>query len=289
MNIEAERTPTIVYILGPGHCGSTLLNLLLNGHSKIIGLSEMDRINEVKEKEALRSDRVAYNFWCAVDKSFKQLTGNNISDVSLSPLFYSWKKIFNLKYVDIHRWGLYNYKFYKSICMVSNKNIIVDASKSWQRLYCLNRSGLFNIKVIYLHRAGRGVIYSYYKKNRNNTIGINKCRNHILGSLYVKNKIESKNWLLVKYDELTKEPEKKLKNICDYIGVEYEQGMMEFTRHRHYCIGGNRMKQSTSNKIKIDDEWKTNMPINISMEYYVKTGWIYFLLFPFLDRMSLKH
>jgi hypothetical protein len=32
---------TLLYILGSGHCGSTLLDLLLNGHPQILGLGEM--------------------------------------------------------------------------------------------------------------------------------------------------------------------------------------------------------------------------------------------------------
>jgi nucleoside-diphosphate-sugar epimerase len=36
-NLNAQ----LVYILGSGYCGSTLLNRLLNGHSQVIGLSEI--------------------------------------------------------------------------------------------------------------------------------------------------------------------------------------------------------------------------------------------------------
>jgi hypothetical protein len=39
---------TLVYVLGAGHCGSTLLNLLLKGHSQVLGLSEIYLIPQMK-------------------------------------------------------------------------------------------------------------------------------------------------------------------------------------------------------------------------------------------------
>ena len=37
----SEIPRKVVFILGSGHCGSTLLDLMLGAHSRIVGLGEM--------------------------------------------------------------------------------------------------------------------------------------------------------------------------------------------------------------------------------------------------------
>ena len=57
----------LIYILGPGHCGSTLLNLCLDKHSSVIGVSEIITLNRKIPGWSGEENILESNFWSNVD------------------------------------------------------------------------------------------------------------------------------------------------------------------------------------------------------------------------------
>ena len=51
----------IVFIMGPGHCGSTLLDLILGSHSDCFSLGEVFRLSEISSLFDTRHLRIWEN------------------------------------------------------------------------------------------------------------------------------------------------------------------------------------------------------------------------------------
>ena len=136
--IISKKNPVdVIYILGAGHCGSTLLNLCLDQHSSIIGLSEIISLN--RKKPGWSGDRYALNnhFWSEVDQVMNEKYSETLREVpfNLRPSLPSY-------YLALQR----NRTACSCILNVSGKSIICDSSKDSKRLHVLFESKLLKLE-----------------------------------------------------------------------------------------------------------------------------------------------
>lgn len=221
----------VIYILGTGHCGSTLLDLILGSHSNMFSLGEVYRvvssdlplpICDICEEEC--------QFWkpelvTKLRKAYKPTLAVRIG-----------RKMGLMERQEV--------AFYRSLFEASKKNILVDSSKNpgW-----INRNGKVlessNIKpiLLYLSRDGRAVVNSYFRKyperglehiahNWNSRVtAINEC--------FTSWSSESK--IHIRYEELAKNPRETIKKIMDFIQTPCEEEMMRFWEKPHHLVNGN--------------------------------------------------
>ena len=62
----------IIYIVGSGHCGSTLLDIILDSHSKIFGIGELENFNK-ESLCACGKELSKCSFWNDILKNPKNL------------------------------------------------------------------------------------------------------------------------------------------------------------------------------------------------------------------------
>lgn len=173
----------LVYILGAGHCGSTLLNLLLNGHSQIIGLSEIKYISKFIGINKSVDNPLNSEFWCKVKEYYETNFSKDFESLDLS--LPSQK--------EHQEWINTNSELFLSILNSSSATIFVDASKDWKRLDLLQNSGLFNIKVIHLVRDGRAILNSYNRKYNSFKKGFRIWFLSQLRALFIQNNFSKHN------------------------------------------------------------------------------------------------
>jgi hypothetical protein len=65
---QASDPVDILYVIGPGHCGSTLLNLFLDRHSRVAGVSEIVTLNRNRPGYSGDEDALAVPFWGEVNR-----------------------------------------------------------------------------------------------------------------------------------------------------------------------------------------------------------------------------
>lgn len=221
----------VVLILGTGHCGSTLLDLILGSHSKMFSLGEVYRvvssdppvpICDICEEDC--------EFWKpTLLKSIQNIYTDNLPK-------QIGRKLGVLEAIEV--------SFYKKLFEASKKNILVDSSKNpgW-----INRNGKVlessNIKpiLLYLSRDGRAVVNSYFRKyperglehiahNWNSRVtAINEC--------FTSWPSESK--VHIRYEDLAKNPIATIKKLMEFIQLPYEEEMMHFWEHDHHLVNGN--------------------------------------------------
>lgn len=244
---------TIVYILGSGHCGSTLLDMLLNGHSQIQGLGEAGRKTAPPSLMNMFAIRLKLN-----------------------------KKLRQVNYASNHL------KYIKCISRITGKTILVDSSKFWQRLYLLSQESS-KIKVIHLVRDGRGVSYSYDKKYGRFFYGLRRWMAPTFMAILLKTRFRKTDWVQLRYETLSASPEASLKKLCSFLEIEFEPAMLDFRKHSYTGIGGNRMKDLKSAEIKTDQAWKKDMPLGKKLLFSLIGGWLNrYFGYPFFQNSFFK-
>ena len=179
------KTKTIVFIVGAGHSGSTLLSKALNSHSKVFSLSEISNFEEdiVKEFSICGCGQNIHDcqFWERINQKLINLNGFGIKQ---HPRLYNLKRdkhtfyhkfkyyvernlAINLNFFSNHFRTRLDYinDLYEVVFNDSGSEVIVDSSKTPNRAYLIKKylQKNYNIKVIHLVRDGRAVIYSYLK------------------------------------------------------------------------------------------------------------------------------
>ncbi len=277
MKDNYNKKLNIIYLLSTGRSGSTLLSLLLDNHSSIFSLGE------VKNLPAFI--RLHWRCGCGVDinncefwESILKIYHEDLCAFSLlSTEEGKFKRMLrflyptNISLKDRIRIKL-EYEIYNSILKKTNTNWLVDSSKDFNRLLYLINSKLFNIKVIFLARDGRGFVNSMKKplhfqalvRNNLDPMPVWKSsivwsKRNLINLCMVTHILKKKDWIMVRYEELADNPSKELKRICSFIGIKYEESMFDFSKNTNHNIGGNRMRFKKNQEIKLDEDWKCNL------------------------------
>lgn len=192
----------LVYIAGAGHCGSTLLNLLLNGHSRVLGLSEVSTLPDHIRR---RDELLEQPFWRNVARRYEESTGLSFPDLETAgpPAL----RILSSGDRRVEEWARPNRVLLDCIARESGASALVDASKSWQRLTMLQRSCDFDLRVIHLIRDGRAVYNSYRRKYRRGLFTLTKWPKFTLSALLLKRSFSTATWLDLRYEALASDPE----------------------------------------------------------------------------------
>lgn len=294
--LAKNESTNLVYILGLGHTGSTLLDMLLGAHPRLFSLGEMNFFDDwvIKNKQCvcgkaiwdcdIWSEILAKYTDTALDK--QQLPESLETDFSRrginSPsarLQRFGTKIGHIALINSMKPALLQrlapqiaaratnvHQLYDIVRLVSGKPIVVDSSKSGYRmsvLYTTRHSD--GIRVIFLTRDGRAWLPSYIRTMRRfeREIGAKAAayrwwlmHRYMLRVLKV---LPRESYLHVHYEELCREPEQTANRVCDFIGVPYEPDMLNFRGKEHHNLGGNLMRFRDTSDIKEDLRWREQL------------------------------
>lgn len=273
-----NRRYTIVYIHGSGHCGSTLLNLLLNAHSNIIGLSEISTLHKSFMDKKFGSEAAELSktkFWRSILNEFEQRSGTSLLEESNRFRLPDWQEYFSLDEDEVSHIQKVDRAFFDSIGNRVNTAIICDASKFLVRLHMLISSGL-PVKVIHLDRDGRGVMHSFLRKGHSFRSAFSRWSISETGFLLLSHWLPKNNLHYCRYEDLAQHPEKELEKICTFLGIDFEYEMQtDFRNVDDFGICGNRMRTSNDTTILVDNSWKKHLPIKARLKFWFSGGWIY--------------
>jgi Sulfotransferase family len=285
---------TLLYILGSGHCGSTLLDLLLNGHSEILGLGEICVLHRhvakrvrcdvfplsgtVHNNSQLRawigteSHLLDTPFWQLIKHQYEKSSGSPFDKINLRE--GKWNAIRSWQAKDIENWARPNEVLLSCVHQVSGANVLTDASKFPHRLYLLQRSGLFDIKVIHLVRNGCAVVNSYLRKYGDFRIALRRWAGPSVLAFHLRRKFKQSSWLQLRYEELASKPEETLKAVCSFVGVNFEPEMLAYRGKPYFGVGGNRMRDNGDECIFLDDEWQRELSYKHRIAFILIGGWL---------------
>ena len=255
---ELRREPLdIIYILGPGYCGSTLLNLCLDRHSAITGVSEIVKLNRKRPGWSGDENAMDSPFWNVVDQVLRESEAFGLGDIP----FHLAATPQGAGEAVLAQ----NHAALRAVLSVSCKRIVADASKDLRRLEKMLQSPLFRVRVIYLVRDGRAVVHAYRRKYGDWWSPWRKLMQLDRSAHELKAQHNPKAWLTVRYEDMVKDLERTLGRICDFSNISFETDMLKPDTRTFNGLGGNRLRNRPIEKVKLDTAWQTEMSPSIRM------------------------
>jgi hypothetical protein len=162
----------IIYIIGAGRSGTTILDILLGNGKDILSCGELNRFvvrNGVPTYWRYKKNSPTFLFWKNIkDKLMAKFTDDidfsALKEISTRYEYHSgfFRKSANKK--DFNRYSQFILKFYETLSENVEQSTIVESSKYPSRALRLADILPYEIKFVYLKRDPRGVVHSLSKK-----------------------------------------------------------------------------------------------------------------------------
>lgn len=281
----------VIYILGEGRSGSTLVERILGQHTNIFAAGELRHIWERSFNEnQLCSCGIEFkkcDIWQEVLENFK------IKNIDTNKLIHAQEKIgrirhfFTLKSIKKNNAYTDNpylmeiintyYELYSAILKTTKQQYVLDASKHPIFAYLLSMHPKIDLTLLHLVRDVRGVAYSWRKKKIRPEItthqefmprysaaytAINWDIVNYIGN-YMKKEIDS--YTLLRYEDIIQHPKVEVRNIFKLLQLadETESIFIDETTvflNQNHTVSGNPMRFKIGPvNLALDEEWKIKM------------------------------
>ncbi|MDT0606241.1 sulfotransferase [Croceitalea rosinachiae] len=267
---------SLIYLLGAGRSGTTLLATVLNNHPKIKTLGEMHQFFEHLEHSRPCSCGVPLNVcdnWSPIIEELGYTKKDVVDIIKLTKKKQKHKNILTLllfnksqpEYIKIQN------SIFEKINNKLGDKWLLDSSKYIARYLMLKQSEINKIKGIYMVRDVRGVINSFSKKVQTTKTPVSTIVYYYLINFFGQIVCWlDKDVIKVKYENFTENTEETLVEIYNHIfDLDLQGYQLEETYEIPHIVGGNRLKSSGKIRIKIDDKWKKNISRPKQIIYYI--------------------
>lgn len=264
----------IIYLLGAGRSGTTLMATVIGAHKDVLTIGEMHQFLDhiVEGRFCSCGEHIEQCvFWkdilTKVDvNSGAQSFSNNVERHRNIPRLLITGKT-KKEYLRIHD------TIFSIISETSKQSILLDSSKYIARYLLLRKSNKFNVKGIYVIRDVRGVIHSFKKKVQTSRSPLSTvvyyCLINLFGQLVCWT---DKNVLKVRYEDFVENPSHELSRIYKHIAVEANvEDQLNRSYEIPHIMGGNRLKSQQKITIKKDEAWKVKSSKFDRYFYYILT------------------
>lgn len=226
----------VVFIMGSGHSGSTLLELVLGAHSRVFGLGEL-----VNLYRGVDGPRDPFPRLCRICEGRCPFWNDTVEIRVLEAHFSRAGHL-----APIRRWvNRKSENVYQRFFGWSGKDVLIDSSKRvrWiaQQLRPRRNWKTISPVLIYLTRDGRAVVNSKLRKNPETDIRVEarewKERVNRMNEFYAN--YPERQRLAIAYEEFASQPESVIRSLCDFLELDFEPGMLRFWEHEHHTTFGN--------------------------------------------------
>ncbi len=271
----------VIYCMGSGRSGSTLLNIILSNHSKIFGAGEINsiqRINQEKFNCSCGNRFVECDFWGGVMDKWKKAEQKETPAETISKIHgidnfkspIAWIKYllnypFQSRFFKNYLESTYN--FYKAMIEESGRPVIMDISKNPLRALVLNAHPKIDLRLIHLVRDGRGVAWSINKYDKTDIRQKPVWRAALFWTVinlqanFVRKRVKDSG--LVLYEDLVKFPEKTINSIAQIADVDPTSIIHSLkgnlAQEESHIMAGNKLRRQRNITLKLDTKWKENL------------------------------
>ena len=176
-----------------------------------------------------------------------------------------------------------NIFLYRKVFDKVQENILIDSSKDVIRALFLEKllKAEIECKHIFLVRDGRATVNSILKREyrllkKENDSKKEKCatfKSHVKidfkSAVFQWKKVNKKikllldvfkrdNYCLIKHEDFCKDPKSTFNNISNYLGVEWEDSMLDLTKKTHHMVGGNASRINAKSIQPSEEIWTTS-------------------------------
>lgn len=279
----------LIYIMGRGHSGSTLLDVVLGNSKDIESVGELVSAMSRIEKEicSCKEKMTRCPYWTSIlsnfnnkysDKSFKSLCFQSVKQGNIKIFFKTL--FFKRKYVKLVDGS---FDFFKEVSLISKKKFIVDSSKEHTRGLLFSRSDRAHLIHI-VRRPDRILSSTYFRAINGEQVKFLRFKfqpkNKIALFLYILTmsvswsignflaeitKLVARNKvLLIRYEDFITQPKDTLIKIQNQFKIDLsdliyklEQKELLYIGHN---VGGNRFRFQESFTIEPQKSTQRKLP-----------------------------
>ncbi len=270
------KKKNILYLLGSGRSGTTLLATILNSTNDISTTGELHQFYTYLQNKSSCSCGALLNeckFWRLVVKDMDlskdeiqnfQKRQNNEEGHRYIPSIILGRKA-SEDYI-LSQENLFN-----SIENHTTKKWVLDSSKYIGRFLLLKQMPSLKLKGIYVIRDVRGVINSFNKQVQTPRKPISTILYYILTNCFGQLVCwMNKDVIKVKYEDFIDNPHEHVQRIYNILlDQNHNDDALNDVFQMPHIIGGNRLKSSKTIKIKKDTAWKTTISRPKQILYYL--------------------
>ena len=278
----SER-PTLLYLLAPSYSGSTLLTYLLSQHDRIATIGELKatRMGDVDRYDCSCGTRIREcAFWQelarrAADRDvefsvddFGTVFGSSnalLDKVMRATVRGPWFERLRSALLALapgaaarrRAIARRNFVLGQVVCEMQDGDIFLDGSKDAVRLRHFIDAGLWDIRVIYLQRDGRGVTNSYRKHD---DMSRDRAIDYWLANVRelerMRARLPGESVFDLRYEDLCREPARTMSELWRWLGIAERplEALAETADKSH--ILGNRMRLTNVAEIRYDESWR---------------------------------
>ena len=242
----------VLYITSRGHSGSTLLSLLVSGHSQVVSAGELKMLSNPDPQRRLcschRQVPSECQFWRAVEQRVKARVGCSLDQLLLG------------EEGDDATFLRHNEVLFAAIAEVSGSALIVDSSKSLPRLARLltveAQGAAFALHPVHLHRGPFGSMNSARKRGEAlRPAAYNYTRLFFL----TRERLRGVPALRVYYEKLAAAPRVEMARVMEWLNLPLEEGQFQWRDGVRRDIHGNAMRFGNSDQIRVDQSWRQQL------------------------------
>ncbi|MBT8101271.1 MAG: sulfotransferase [Gammaproteobacteria bacterium] len=278
--------PKLLYILAPSYSGSTLLTQLLGQHKRIATIGELkatrmgdiDRYrcscgdmirqcefwNEVTRRATEAGARFSVDDFGTVYAAPNQLVSKIVRATVRRPGFEILRALLLRGLPEgmtrVRHVTRQNFLLGRIICDLQGGDIFLDGSKDSVRLLHFIESELWDVRVIYMQRDGRGVSNSYRKHDGlTYDAAVSYWRHSIRELQRMRRRLDDTQVFDLLYEDLCKAPETVMSDIWQWLGVEQQPIRSLDSNVSQSHILGNAMRLKNVAEIRFDESWKSKL------------------------------
>lgn len=306
---RSQEPVRLVYVMGHGRSGSTVLDTLLGNHPQVEGLGEI--INLVRDGWlkglycACGEPAPACPFWTRVRAAWGRrlgLPGPPPDDqlegyVRLQRRFERYRSLPWLAVAgaltspEFQEYGRLTLSLLEAVREVAGKPVLVDSSKIPARAMALSWIPGIDLRLLHLVRDGRGVAYSLSKAySRDVRAGLQKefeghpvtrtASRWVVSNLaadLVRRRVEDDDARVLRYEDLMTEPGEVLGLVGETMGVDLAPLIERLERGESFATGhtiaGNRVRMSGAIRPRLDEAWREELPEEDRLAFERRTAW----------------
>jgi hypothetical protein len=294
----------ILYLMGAGHVGSTVIDVVIGAHPRIESLGEAWKLPGAWADPG--SERVcacgtairACAFWREARGVWAELVGDD--DVAryvtsmgrFEGSRSAWPRLLQSQLRPTTEFLEYlrrNRALYEAVRRVGGKPMVVESSLSPRRAYVLATTPGIELYLVHLVRDGRGVIWSHQnpakqavRKSFRPAPAWQTTRYWVsanLQSAYVYSRLPPERRLRLRYEDFATDPDAALVRLGRFVGEDLsglltpDRAIRQPAPVRH-TPGGNRVRLMKEVQVRKDFGWMEHLPAKDRALFWLCAGWL---------------
>jgi hypothetical protein len=294
----------LLYFMGAGHVGSTVIDVVIGAHPRIESLGEAWKLPPAWAETA--SERVcacgakirACEFWNEARKVWAERVGDDdvARYVALMGRYEgsksAWPRLLANRLRPSAGFAEYlrrNRALYEAVAQVGGKPAIVESSLSPRRAFVIASTPGIDLHLVHLVRDGRGVIWSHRnpakaalrqsfrpaptRRITRYWISAN------LQSAFVASRLPRERTLRLRYEDFATDPDAALGRLGAFFGENLsglltpEHAIRQPAPVRH-TPGGNRVRLLRDVQVRRDFGWMEQLPAKDRAFFWRFAGWL---------------